>query len=246
MDLLAGSEQFSERLKIKRLYVSIQTREYDAAITAFKSFAESNGGYVQNYYSNNYYYDSVSGVSLREGNITLRIPKESFDESKSLIKEYGEVLNEDENTEDITSEYVDTEGRLRMKRLEEDRLLKLLEKSENIEDIIKIEERLGYIRSDIESYTSLIKNWDRLVEFSTVTISVTELSEAKISTLAPDFSTRMKDSFIESINNFSSDIQNLLISIAGNLIYVIIFIIAAVFIFLIVRNRKKKKKGAKN
>ncbi|MEA4815758.1 MAG: DUF4349 domain-containing protein [Lachnospiraceae bacterium] len=239
---IAQEEDSLERLKIKRLYVSIQTKEYDAAIEALKNFAQSKGGYVQSYYSNNYSYDYLSNVSLREGNIVLRVPKEYYEESKSVIKEYGEVLNEDENTEDITSDYVDTEGRLRMKKVEEERLLSLLEKSESVDDIIKIEERLSAVRSDIEVYTSSIKNWDRLVEFSTITISITEMNDAKISSVDPDFTTKIKDSFINAVNNFFEDMQNLLLAMVSNSIYIVIFIIVVVILALIARNIYKKHK----
>jgi len=240
--VVADEQEGSERLKIKRLYVSIQTREYDAAIESFKSFAETNGGYVQSYYSNNYSYDYINNISLRSGNIVLRVPKEHYEESKSIIKEYGEVLNEDENTEDITSDYVDAEGRLRMKKLEEERLLSLLEKSESVEDIIKIEERLSMVRSDIEAYTSSIKNWDRLVEFSTITIEITELNDSKITPVDSDFTTKIKDGFISAINNFSKDIQNLLLYVVSNFIYIIIFVVIIVILVLMAKKIYKSHK----
>ena len=110
--------------------------------------AEENGGYIDSFNSEIYYSDSSKSINLKNGNISIRLPQESCIMVKDNISTLGTVKDQSERSEDITSQYVDTQGRLNAKKIEEERLLDILSKCETVEDIIKVEERLGYIRAE--------------------------------------------------------------------------------------------------
>lgn len=237
-----SNSQNNERMKIKRLYAGLEVKDFDEAITKLKEITEANGGYVENYTSYVYNYDDTNGISLKQGDITLRMPKESYEASKNLLNEIGSITDENETTEDVTAEYIDTQGRLNMKLKEEERLLELIDKSNTIEDIIKIESRLGEVRADIESYTTSIQNWDRLVQFSTITLNIVEVTDSKITSIDSDFGSKIQNSFIYSINIMSMLGQNTVIALAG--LFIPILIIAFIA-FCAVNIKKKKKKDVK-
>ena len=207
-----------------------------------RKLAEENGGYVDSFNSGIYYSDSAKSINLKNGNISIRLPQESCIMVKENISTLGKVKDQSESSEDITSQYVDTQGRLNAKKLEEERLLDILSKCETVEDIIKVEERLGYIRADIEAYTSSINNWDKLVNFSTLNISVTEIGNTELDKISPDFGQKMKNSFIESFNIVIDSLQNFSIKAVRYSIPTLIIIVIIVVIILIIKGIIKKCK----
>lgn len=235
-------QQAEERKKIKRINMNMTVKSFDAAMKQIQNTAFNNGGYVESYYSDVYYSDKAKGIDLKQGTVVLRLPSENYETAKNSLNQIGEIGNVNETTEDITSEYVDTESRLKMKRIEEERLLELLEKSESVEEILKIEERLGNVRTEIESYTTAIQNWDRLVKYSTITISITEQEESKINEVpSSDFSVQVKNSFVKSINFLINFGQSIVIVLAAAIVPVIILIVLAVVVIFIIKKKKKKK-----
>ena len=80
-------------------------------------------------------------------------------------------------TENVTSQYYDTQARLTAYQTQEARLLEMMEKAETVEDIITIEEKLTDLRYRIESLQSTLKNWDRQVSYSTISLDVEEVQE---------------------------------------------------------------------
>lgn len=59
---------------------------------------------------------------------------------------------------------------------EQERLLALLEKAENVEDIITIENRLSDVRYELENYESQIRLLDNQIDYSTVYVDISEVS----------------------------------------------------------------------
>ena len=98
-----------------------------------------------------------------------------------------------------------------MLEVEQDRLLEIMKKADKVEDLIKLEERLTQVRTDLEIYKSKIKNWDQLVAFSTFTINLREVKEIEpIKAPNPNFMTRIKSSFNKSINDVRETLKILL------------------------------------
>lgn len=232
----------SERKIVKNYYINIEVSNFDDFLENVRKLAEENGGYVDSFNSGIYYSDSAKSINLKNGNISIRLPQESCIMVKENISTLGKVKDQSESSEDITSHYVDTQGRLNAKKLEEERLLDILSKCETVEDIIKVEERLGYIRADIEAYTTSINNWDKLVNFSTLNISVTEIGNTELDKISPDFEQKMKNSFIESFNIVIDSLQNFSIKAVRYSIPTLIIIVIIVVIILIIKGIIKKCK----
>ncbi|MCI8341758.1 MAG: DUF4349 domain-containing protein [Firmicutes bacterium] len=201
----------SERKNIKTSYISITVENFDTATEMIKNNAEASNGYVQNFNSYIYYEDRDSGISLKSGSMTIRVDKNSYSSIKDAVKSIGEVLTEDEYVEDVTSQYIDTAGKLEAKMAEESRLLELISQADNVQDIIAIEERLSDVRGYIESYQSIINNWDKLVELSTINIDIREEMPSRVGKISSNFSSQVKEGFIQSINYVVEWFQNTVI-----------------------------------
>ncbi|MGL4791624.1 MAG: DUF4349 domain-containing protein, partial [Anaerotignaceae bacterium] len=202
-----------DRKRIKSGSMSLAVDNFEETVENIKNDVSNKNGYVENYYSYVYYTDQENNISLKQGNVTIRVDKDYYEQVKGYVATLGEVESENENVLDITSQYFDTEGRLKAKRAEETRLIELLSTADNIQDIIAIEQRLAELRSDIESYEGIIKSWDKQVEFSTLSIELREKDNVKIGSIPSDFGTKIKENFIESINVLVVGFQNIVLGI---------------------------------
>ncbi|MCQ4725159.1 DUF4349 domain-containing protein [Anaerotignum faecicola] len=240
--LNADSVNIAERKNIKTSYISIEVENFDEAAENIENEAEAAGGYVQNFNSYIYYEDTDNDVSLKSGSMTVRVDKNNYNSVKDSIKSIGEVSSENEYVEDVTGQYIDTEAKLEAKLAEESRLVELLKNAGSVQDIVSIEERLADVRGYIESYRSMIDNWDKLVELSTINIDIKEEMPNKIGKISPDFAGRIKDSFIKSINFLVNGFQDIIVGLAA-LSMPLLAAAAVLFILIkaVIYFRKKRK-----
>ncbi|MBR5967573.1 MAG: DUF4349 domain-containing protein, partial [Lachnospiraceae bacterium] len=167
------------RKLIKRVNMSIESLEFDQSVRTIESYVGTFGGYVESssITNSNYYYGYNRGYSnnARIANYVLRIPSEMLDSFLNQVGNIGNIISQSSSSEDITLSYIDLEARTESLEIQQERLLALLEKAETVDEIISLEDRLSYVRYQIESQRSTLKNYDNLVAFSTVTITLNEV-----------------------------------------------------------------------
>ena len=128
-----------------------------------------------------------------------------------------------------------------MLELEQERLLEIMEKAEEVEDLIKLEERLNQVRTNLEIYKSMIKNWDKLVEFSTFTITIKEVKTIEPIKMAdPNLMARVKSNFNRSINDVRQTFEDFVVSLSYALIPLLLLIVILGITFMIARPIFKK------
>jgi len=223
--------------------ISIETLEFDKTLKDIEEYVTSLGGFIER--------TSISGIgesyetsSTRRGyaEIVYRIPVNSYSGFMENIKEYGNVISQSSSSEDITSRYYDTEGRLKAYRIAEQRLLEILEKADAVSDMLEIERELANVRANIESMTTQIKAWDNLVNYSTVTVIVSEVKKITDTSDPDTFGKRLLLTIKKSILGFLDFLKEMIIVIVYILPYVVV---AGALIFLVLRGRsflKRKKK----
>ena len=160
------------RKVVKSAELSLQTVAYDQSAAKFEALVSSSGGYLEN---SSVQGKSAGGESGRVASYTVRVPAERLDEFLGKAGEIGSVVSRSVRGEDVTQSYFDSETRLKTLRAEQERILALMEKAEKIEDVIKIEERLTEVQTEIERLTGELKRLDSLISLSTVTVTITEV-----------------------------------------------------------------------
>lgn len=251
----AASDAPTESLADKMIYsanLEIQTTEYDAAIAALESSVTAFGGFVEqsNTYGDiRYNDDGTSRVVNRMADYVVRVPAKRFQEFLSQADGLGNVLSCNRYAENVTSRYTDQEARLASLYTQEERLLSMLEKSEDVESLIALEERLADVRYEIESIERNLRNLDRRIAYSSVTIS---LHEVEIYTptkpVQRTFGEKLSDALTDGWRSFSRGVQYFLIDLVYALPGIILFLLiagAAVLIALRLRKKHKAKKAAK-
>ena len=232
----ARSSEIGERKIIYNSFMTLEVELFDDTVKNIREMTENSSGYVENFSSNIYYSEPERDIYLKEGTIIIRIPVEKYGDISRKLEKLGHLISQHETTENVTEQYIETEGKIRMLEVEQDRLLEIMKKADKVEDLIKLEERLTQVRTDLEIYKSKIKNWDQLVAFSTFTINLREVKEIEpIKAPNPNFMTRIKSSFNKSINDVRETFEDFVIALSYNIIPFVIFILILVVGYIIIK-----------
>ena len=111
----------------------------------------------------------------RAASLVLRVPAERFNDVLRQLRALSdvEILTSNVDSKDVTEQFVDLEARLRAKQAEEARYLALLARAEKIEDILRIDQSLAQVRTQIEQLTGQVNSIRTRTTFSTISLSVT-------------------------------------------------------------------------
>lgn len=243
-----GSSNLAEELQanrklIKTVSMHVETESYDTLLPNVNSRIVELGGYVEN---SDIGKNGYGEYRRRYANITARIPKDKADNFVESVANESNVTNKTENVEDVTLQYVDVESHKKALETEEARLLELMEKAENMEDIIAIESRLSEIRYQKESYTSQMRTFDNRIDYTTVHLYI---EEVQVLTPVEEQGAwaRIRTGFVRSFGNVVKGIQNFAIEFVIAIPYLVVFGVIILIIVLIVRailkagERKRKK-----
>ena len=160
-----STPEFGQKI-IKNGNAEILVKDVDNALEKVTKMVQENGGYIQNATANT---DMNGNKSV---NMSVMILAENFDKTGESLKELGDVTNMGVWSNDITTEYIDTEARLKTLKTQETTLLNILTKATKVEDMILIETELQRIRENIESSQAQIKYWDKAVTYSEMSIHI--------------------------------------------------------------------------
>ena len=158
--------------------VSIETTEFDKAVAALESQVQKIGGFVES--SNvtgdtQYNSDGTTSIVNRWAYYTVRIPCEQFEAFLHETEGFGNVISTSRDAQNVTSAYTDYEARLSSLNTQEERLLDMLSKSEDVETLIALEQRLSDVRYEIESIERSLRNYDMQIRYSTVELDLREV-----------------------------------------------------------------------
>ena len=110
-------------------------------------------------------------VERRDTDVQLRVPVDEYERLLQEIRERGRVLSQQIRALDVTEQHRDLTIRLANARMSRERLLKLLETAEKVEDLLRIEKELQRLTTDIERLTAQLENLDLRVATSRIDVA---------------------------------------------------------------------------
>lgn len=165
----SSTENPTERKLIKEGEVEFETSDINETRKTILSAVSKYYGYVSS--DQEYNYSGKKSNTLK-----IRVPSKSFDE---FLGEATQGIENFDNkvieVKDVTEEFLDVEARLNTKKELEQRYLGLLEKANNVIEILEIENQIGELRAEIESIEGRLKYLQNRVAYSTLSITFYEL-----------------------------------------------------------------------
>ena len=230
----------TDRKLIRKININAETEDLDGLLAAIDAKVAFLGGYTEsrNVYTGSRYSDRTN---RRYANLTIRIPKDKLDEFVSHVQDESNVISSNETTDDVTLSYVATQSRMTALQKEEARLLELIDKAANLSELLELEKRLTEVRTELEQVTSQLLLYDNLVDYGTITLSISEVQELT-PVEEPGFFTRITTGFTNSLSNLWTFLKELAIFLVVALPYLLPVALVAMAVILIIRRSIRKRR----
>ena len=242
------SPALANRKIIRNADLTVETLAFDTFVDQLSDSLKSFGGYVESSSIGDRGYRS--GQKLRYARYTLRVPADQLDAFLNTVSDLGNVTALNTGLKDVTTSYVDSEKHLESLRVEQEALLEILAKATTVEDIITVQDRLTYVRYEIESYEAILRTYDDQIALSSVNLTVNEV-EKETPVEKETFGQEVSRRFNESLEDIGDSCKNFAAGFLGNspIIVVTVLILGAIVlvVVLIIKGVKKRyaKKNAK-
>ena len=162
-----------ERMIVRNGDISLVVKDVLEARDAIARLAVSLDGYVVS--------SSIAGEEEgMRGNIAIRVPDNKFEEALSEFRNLAvRVRSESTGSRDVTEEYVDLKSRLKNAEATESQYLEVLEKATDVEDILRVYERLSQVRREIEQLKGQMQYLERTSSMSLISVGLMPEVSAK-------------------------------------------------------------------
>lgn len=165
-----GNHSKQPRKLIKRSWLTIGVKDLAAAEKHAKTIIKQQSGYIQN----------TQGEQGKSFSLSIRIPQDHYDATLAELRNVGEIKSENENVQDVTTEFIDNKARLENLYKLRDRIQLLLNRANQIDDILKIERELNRTQSEIDRLEGRMKYLNSQVDYASI-----ELTGEKQTTYGP-------------------------------------------------------------
>ena len=160
----------ASRRIIYEAHMVIAVQDPETTAEAIGDLVKSMGGYVAE--ANLYRYDDKMA-----GMVIVRVPQERFDEARQRIRELAVRVDREEiKTNDVTSEYVDLQARLKNLEATEEELRALLtevrKRAQRASDVLEVYRELTQVRSQIEEIKGRLQVLNKLTTYATITVEL--------------------------------------------------------------------------
>ena len=235
----SSTTQYADQKLIKTVELRSETEDLDAMMTQLAEQIRTLGGYTE--YQNVYNGSNYSSYRSRSAELTIRIPADKLDGFLTEVEGFSNVISKTESVDDVTLQYVDTESRLEALQTEHDRLVELMEKADNLTDLLTIEERLTEVRYQLESVASQLRVMENRVSYATIELYIDEV-EVLTEVEEPTVWERISTGFMKNLRNLGDNLVNLFVWIVTYSPQLLILAaLAALIVWLCRRTIKRKK-----
>ena len=138
--------------------------EIEPVMEKLEDVAQKLGGYIQ---------------KQSTDTIVLRIPAGKFSEARKTIETLGQVMEKSIDAKDVTERYADLALRLKMRRAYLENLKELLAKSEDVKQMLVIQQEIAKTIEEIELLQANVNSLANRIAFSTIAVRLVHAYEQK-------------------------------------------------------------------
>ena len=150
------------RMVLKKTSLEKFETDIEALIKKHKAY-KSNGTFKRNQGEN------------RSGMWEIRVPADQYADFLTAVKKLGVPEEVQENTKDVTAQYVDLEARIANQKRLEERILGVLDEVKGkINDVLQVEKELARVRETIERLEGQMRVLKDKVTMATLAVHVRE------------------------------------------------------------------------
>jgi Domain of unknown function (DUF4349) len=153
---------------VKTAGISIEVKGggFETAFNAATTIAGRYGGYVED--------SSMHGIKAKSGELTIRVPASAFDRAMNDLRGLGSVEGQSISGQDVTSQFVDLDARLRTWQAQEAVLLRLMRRATSIESTLRVQNQLQDVQFRIEQIKGQLRLLENQTSLATIDVSLRE------------------------------------------------------------------------
>lgn len=229
----ASAEEQTEKI-IRTVQLELTTRSFSKDYDVIRETVLASGGRIQEANLRIGYGD------LRTAYMTLRVPVGKLDALTASVKDAGRLVSFNESAEDVSEQYADVTMRLQTQKTKMERLQALLLKAESVEDLIAVESGISDTQYEIDRLTGQLLGMDSRVEYSTMNLTLRELSAAQTSQDKEEtLPERIRNGIAAAWKTFSDILGDLAVFLTVALPYLLALAVIILVIRTIMKRRKK-------
>lgn len=165
----AGAPVPAQRVIIRSGSIVVEVEDLAIASAQLEARVEALGGYVE---------DSTTTEEMIH--LAARVPSTQLDAFLDEAAALGEEKSRSVSGRDVTEEYADIGAELDNLLALRDRLRALLDKAQNVEEILKVERELTRVQTRIDSLTGRKERIEKDVALSMVSVTLQKKPEPRI------------------------------------------------------------------
>lgn len=159
---------YQDRQIIQRATLIVRVPSASEAVKKAESLVVKAGGFVE-----------ASSIEARTGQkpwarLTLRVPSTKLSATLDELEKLGTRISRNITRDDVTTQLVDMDARLRNLRAQEAALLEIFKRATKIADVMEVQQRLADVRSEIERLDAQRAQMRELVALSTIELTLDE------------------------------------------------------------------------
>ena len=226
---------YSQKL-IRTYNFSYETLNFEDSVSFVNAKVAEYGGYIES--------SETYGSSRRSACFTIRIPEKNANAFLNEAGQIGEMIYKSASTEAITLESYANSPRLAPLHTQHDCLIELLASAATLEDIVELERELSDVEYEINSYQSRLRVYDNRVNYVTMYIDISEVTQSQV-VEEDSFFTEIKKGFLRNTEDVVEGLLDMIVAIISAIPYLIVLGIVVLIILGIVRviNKKSKKRN---
>ncbi len=233
----AGRAALANAKMVYTADLQLETKAFDSACQALEQIVEDLGGYFERQSRD------LSG-SFRSLSATVRVPSDSFQSFLDQAGQAAHVTRQEQDIDNISEAYYDTESRLVTQRTKLERLQALLSKAEVMEDIITLESAISETEYQIEQLTGSLRKYDSLVDYATITLYLQEVYRLSTDQETPQtFGQRLGAAFASGWERGIEGLEDFAVGLARNWMTVIVLAALAAVGITVLRRELRRRRG---
>lgn len=151
---------------IKRASLTLEVESVDEQLAEISRLITTEQGDILDL------QDREPHSSIRTAFIRIRVPQNRLDALITRLAEVGTVESRSVTAEDVSTQLVDLQARVRNLRKSEEALLEIMDRSGSIGDVLEVSRELSNVRQQIEQLDAQYKNLQTQVSYSTLELTL--------------------------------------------------------------------------
>jgi hypothetical protein len=166
------SQPKSQPQLIKTANLQVTVKSVVSSLEQVRAIAQQQQGDILNL------SDQIptDNTSHRTASIEIRVPQAKLDDAIKALKALGDLDSQSITAEDVSTQLVDSQARLKNLRRTEETLLGIMGRSGGINDVLKVSQELSNVRTQIEQIAAQLTALQSQVAYSSIRLRLVEVT----------------------------------------------------------------------